>query len=55
MLFNKMNFSSRTYYRIKDGDPVKTDTIVKLCDLLDCRVEDIIEYIPDKEKSYITS
>ena len=41
----KMGFSDRTYYRIKHGESVKTDTIAKLCELLDCEVQDIIEYI----------
>jgi len=40
----KMGFSDRTYYRIKHGESIKTDTIARLCDLLECEVSDIIEY-----------
>ena len=42
----KMGFSDRTYYRIKKGESVTVDTIAKLCELLDCRVQDIMEYVP---------
>lgn len=44
----KMGFSDRTYYRIKNGESIKTDTIAKLCELLECGVQDIIEYVPKK-------
>lgn len=30
--------------------PVSMDTLEKLCDYLDCRIEDIVEYIP-KDKT----
>jgi len=50
-LFKKMGFSDRTYYRIKNGESIKTDTIAKLCDLLECEVQDIIQYVkPDKKE-----
>lgn len=43
-LFN-LGFSSRTYYRIKDGKPIKTDTIEKICELLECEIEDVIKLV----------
>lgn len=45
----KMGFNRATYYSIKRGNSVSTNTIHRLCNLLGCRVEDIIEYIEDKE------
>ena len=42
----KKGFSERTYYRMKHGQGITTDTIASLCKLFDCRVEDIIEYVP---------
>lgn len=39
----KMGFSDRTYYRIKEGKSIKTDTILKLCELLECDILDIIK------------
>jgi len=47
-LFKKMGFSDRTYYRIKKGETVNTETLAKLCNLLDCDVQDIIKYVPEK-------
>ncbi|MGP1404687.1 MAG: helix-turn-helix domain-containing protein [Catonella sp.] len=34
--------------RIKKGQHISTSTIENLCRILDCRVEDIITYIPGK-------
>ena len=33
--------------RLQRGESVSTNTIDALCKILDCRVEDIIEHIPD--------
>lgn len=44
----KMGFNRATYYSIKQGNSVSTNTIALLCKLLDCRVEDIIEYTEDE-------
>lgn len=32
---------------IKNGKSVTTDTIAKLCAVLDCQPGDILEYVPD--------
>ena len=45
----KMGFNRATYYSIKNGKSVSTNTIALLCRLLRCRVEDVIEYIEDDE------
>lgn len=45
----KMGFNRATYYSIKSGQSVSTNTIAHLCKLLHCRVEDVIEYIEDEE------
>ena len=47
----KMGFNRATYYSMKSGNSVSTNTIHQLCKLLDCRVEDILEYIPDQENA----
>lgn len=47
----KMGFNRATYYSMKRGNSVSTNTIHQLCRLLDCRVEDILEYIPDQENA----
>ena len=45
----KMGFNRATYYSIKEGNSVSTNTLHLLCKLLECKVQDIIEYIPDEE------
>ena len=35
--------------RIKKGEHITTATLEKLCHVLNCKVEDIITYIPDGE------
>lgn len=34
---------------MKHGKGITTGTLNTLCEILDCRVEDILEYIPDEE------
>lgn len=38
---------SKTVRRLKANDNVETKTINRLCEVLDCKVEDIMEYIPE--------
>ena len=45
-LFNA-GFQSATYYSMKKGNSVSTNTIEKLCKICDCSVSEIMEYIPD--------
>ncbi len=37
--------SNSTLTRLKRNQPVSTETIEKLCTILECRVEDVMEYI----------
>ena len=39
--------SHSTLTQLKKNRPVRTDTLEKLCSILNCRIEDIIEYIPE--------
>ena len=43
----KMGFNRATYYAIKSGKSVSTNTIEHLCKLLQCRVEEVIEYVEE--------
>ena len=43
----KGEISSSTIRRLKAGDSVSTNTLDALCKILDCTLNDIIEYIPD--------
>ena len=43
----KLGFPRSTYYAMKHGDNVSTHTLNQLCKLLDCKIEDILEYIQE--------
>ena len=44
----KGGISSSTIRRMKAGESVSTNTLEALCKILDCTLEDIVEYLPDK-------
>ena len=44
----KMGFSRATYYSIKQGNSISTNTVNQLCRLLSCSVSEIIEYVEEK-------
>lgn len=43
------HISSSTLDKLRKNKPVTTTTINDLCRILNCRVEDIMEYIPSEE------
>lgn len=47
-LLKEYGFSSGQLDRIRRGESITMYTLNSLCEILDCRVEDIIEYRPDK-------
>ena len=50
-MINKLGYSSSTLYRLRHNKGISSRLIDDLCKLLDCRVEDILEYVPDPEPS----
>lgn len=42
----KGNISSSTIRRLKAGESVSTNTLDALCQVLDCDLCDIVEYLP---------
>ena len=48
-LREKCGIDSKTVRRLKANENIETKTLNKLCSLLDCKLEDIAEYIKDKE------
>ena len=46
-LREKCGIDSKTVRRLKANENIETKTLSKLCAALDCRLEDIAEYIPD--------
>lgn len=45
----QMGFSKATYYSIRQGNSISTNTINQLCILLDCEVQDVIKFVDDGE------
>ncbi len=48
LLREKCGIDSKTVRRLRSNGNMETKTLNKLCAVLDCRLEDIAEYIPDK-------
>ena len=47
-LREKCGIDSKTIRRLRANDNMETKTLNKLCSVLECRLEDIAEYVPDK-------
>ena len=47
-LIFKQGLSANTLHRMKHGEAISTKTLDVLCEILRCKVEEIIEYIPDE-------
>ena len=45
----KMGFNRATYYSIKQGNSTSTNTVALFCKLLQCKVEDVIEYVEEED------
>lgn len=48
-LINNHNISSGTIDRIRKGKGISTAKIDQFCKILNCKVEDIIEYVEDNK------
>ena len=47
-LREKCGIDSKTARRLQVNDNMETKTLNKLRSVLDCRLEDIVEYVPDE-------
>ena len=47
-LREKCGIDSKTIRRLHANDNMETKTLNRLCAALDCRLEDIAEYVPDE-------
>ena len=48
-LIYKQGMSANTIHRIKHGEAINTKTLDTLCFILDCGVDEIIEYVRDEQ------
>lgn len=46
-LREECGIDSKTVRRLKANENIETKTLNRLCEVLNCKIEDIIEYIPD--------
>lgn len=44
-LIEKAKLSKSTFYKIKNGDNVTTDVLLRICDVLECDISEIVECI----------
>lgn len=44
-LMDKAKVSRSTFYKIKKGENVTTDVLLRICDVLDCDISDIVERV----------
>lgn len=50
-LKNATGISSASIAKLGRGDNITTDVLLKICEAMDCKLEDIMEVVREKEKS----
>ena len=55
LIFKQGVEDANTLHRMKHGKAITTRTLNSLCEILDCQVTDILEYIPDDEQTSSTA
>lgn len=48
---DKYNLDVKTIQRLMADESVSTNTLNSLCNILDCDISDIMEFIPDTERT----
>lgn len=48
-LISLAGINSRTLAKMGRNETVSMDALGRVCQLLDCKIEDIVEYVPDCE------
>lgn len=49
-LMEQAKVSKSTFYKMKNGENVTTDVLVRICEVLDCDISEIVERIEVKEE-----
>lgn len=44
-LMEKAKVSKSTFYKIKNGENVTTDVLLRICDVLECDISEIVERV----------
>lgn len=48
-LMKKAKISKSTFYKMKNGENITTDVLLRVCDVLGCDVSDIVECVNDRK------
>ena len=51
-LYTKYNMNRAQLHRLRHNQNIKSNTIDRLCNILDCNVEDIMTHIKDDNNSF---
>ncbi len=46
-LMEKAKVSKSTFYKIKNGDNVTTDALLRICNILECDISEIVECVEE--------
>lgn len=49
-LMEKARVSKSTFYKIKNGENVTTDVLLRICDVLECDISEIVECVEIEDK-----
>ena len=49
-LMEKAHISKSTFYKIKNGENVTTDILLRICDVLGCDISEIVECVEIEDK-----
>ena len=49
-LMDKAKVSRSTFYKIKNGENVNTDVLLRICDVLECDISEIVECVNDSSE-----
>ena len=44
-LMEKAKVSKSTFYKIKNGENITTDVLLRICDILECDISEIVECV----------
>jgi len=47
-LMKKAEVSRSTFYKMKNGENITTDVIVRICDSLNCGINEVMELVKDE-------
>lgn len=49
-LMEKAKVSKSTFYKIKNGENVTTDVLLRICNILECDISEIVECVNDSSE-----